>query len=81
MITFTDESGNEIEYEKLLSFKSNSRKKVYFVFTDNILTNNEKQNLYCYYIKLDNMENKFYPVENKEELEMVNRVYNKIKEI
>lgn len=78
MITFTDEFGNDVEYERLLSFKSKKNNKVYFVFTDNILNEKNEQNLYCYYIKLDDQENKFYPV-NGEELDMVKGVYERIK--
>lgn len=77
MITFVDELGKEVEYEKLLSFKTNN--KVYFVFTDNILNEENKQNVYCYYIKLEDNENKFYPVEDTKELEMVKKVYEKVK--
>lgn len=78
MLNFIDEFGNEVEYERLLSFKSKKNNKVYFVLTDNILNEKNEQNLYCYFINLDDHDNKFYPV-SEDEIKMVKDVYERVK--
>ena len=73
---FTTEDGKNIEYEKLLSFRSKKNGKFYLVVTDNTRDEFDNLNIYAYYIS-DNFN--FSPVEDELELEMVTDVYNRVK--
>ena len=78
---FTDINNNDIEYELVASFKNDQRKKIYYIMTDNTRSENNELNISFFYINYPNMEDDtFYPVTDKEELDMVYQEFNKIKD-
>ena len=84
-IIFTNEDGKDIEYEILLTFRSKSNNKIYYVMTDN--TRNNKLNIIPFYVECDkdieentDIEEEFFPVTDEEELEMVFNVFNDVKD-
>jgi len=74
-IIFTTSDGKDIEYEIILTFKSN--KKIYYIMTDNTRYNN-KLNITAFYINIDNDET-FYPVVDDAEFKTVMEVFNTYK--
>ncbi len=84
-VIFTTSDGKDIEYEILLTFKSKSNKKIYYIMTDNTFSDN-KLNITAFYIKYDenniNLDDEtFYPVTDDDELKMTFDVFNKCKAI
>ncbi len=82
--TFIDENDKEIEYEIVLTFKSKSRKKIYYVLTDKTTNENNELNVTVYYIDYDedymmmDDDTTFHPVVDDEELSMVYDVLHKL---
>ncbi len=73
---FITDDGEEIEYEKLCSFRIDD--KFYIIFTDNTKDEKECLNTYAYYFTHDDTE--LRPVEDEMEIKKVTEVYNTIKE-
>ena len=84
-VIFTTSDGKDIEYEIILTFKSKSNKKIYYIMTDNTRSNDNKLNITAFYVKYDDTFNSndetFYPVVDDTELKMVLEVFNKCKAI
>ena len=85
-IIFTNEDGKDIEYEILATFKSSNNNKLYYVMTDGTKENN-KLNISVFYVNYNEqleepseVDERFYPVLDDEELNMVMEVFNKIKD-
>lgn len=78
-IVFTTEDDQDIEFEIVTTFRSKSRKKIYYIMTDNTRSENGELNILVFYVN-DNEEatDKFYPVNDDDELKMVYDVFNKI---
>ncbi len=79
-IIFTNEENKDVEYEVVATFKSKSRKKIYYLLTDNERNKDNSLKISAYYINYDENGGKeiFYPVVDDQELKMVWDVFNKI---
>jgi len=75
--TFVDENNNEVEYEILLSFKSDKYKKLFYIMTDNNKSENNKLNTFGFYTSLDGDE-EFKPVTDDNEIELIQEVFNAV---
>lgn len=84
--TFIDENNLEKEYEVLATFKSKGQNKIYYLMTDNTFGENNQLNTYAFYVNHKEDENeivedeKFYSVEDENELLILDKAFNKIKE-
>ena len=85
-VIFTDEEGKDIEYEIILTFKSKKNKKIYYIMTDNTRSENNELNITPFFIDYDEddeepseMDERFYPVVDDDELKMVLDVFSNAK--
>lgn len=84
-IVFTDESGKDIEYEIVATFRNKNTRRIYYIMTDNTRSENNELNIVPFYVDyveevMDEIDERFYPVEDDEEFEMVMNVFNAIKD-
>ena len=77
-IVFETEDNKDIEYEIVATFRSKSKKKIYYIMTDNTRSDNDELNITAYYVNEDEAFDEFYPVIDDNELKMVYDVFNKI---
>jgi len=85
-LEFTNEDGIKVEYEVLLTFKSEKYNKVFYIMTDNSTDENNKLNTYAFYTnnieysyEEVNSDDTFYSVVDDEELKLVYDVFDKVK--
>lgn len=84
-IVFTDENGKDIEYEILATFRNKVTRRIYYIMTDNTRSENNELNVVPFYIDyveevMDEIDERFYPVEEDDEFKMVMNVFNAIKD-
>ena len=83
-IIFTNEDNKDIEYEIIATIKCKSKKKIYYLLTDNTRDKDNKLKITAYYINYDDnkdlndINDVFYPVIDNEELKSVFAIFNKI---
>ena len=73
---FENENGKKINCEMILSFYVKDRDKNYILFTDNTYDEDNNLKVYPYYNTSDNEE--MIPVTDKEEFDMIDRVYQSV---
>lgn len=73
-IVLVDELGNEKEYEVMLTFASDETQKKYVYYYD-ASSENENDELEVYVSVFDD-DNNIFPIEDEQELAMVEEVYN-----
>lgn len=83
-IVFTNEDGKDIEYEIVATFRNNVTRRIYYIMTDNSRSDNNELNIMPFYVDyveevMDEIDERFYPVEDDEEFKMVMDVFNTIK--
>ncbi len=75
--TFIDDNNNEVDYEVLATFHNKNDKKIYYVMTDNTKSPNGKLNISVFYNEYKEegkeilTDEKFNPLTNEKELDMV----------
>jgi len=74
---FQKENGEQVECETVFSFYVKEADRNYILFTDNTYDENNNLKIYVYYNSSD--DETLLPVEDEEEFNMINRIFEQYK--